>query len=58
MIEDGVKAKVTAHEREDYIGEEGVTLDGAGRPIMSVITTRDNGQDVAVMAPVAKGRVN
>lgn len=53
MVRKGVKAKVEAHEREDYIGTEKVLLNAAGRPIMSVVTTRDNGQDTAVFAPAA-----
>lgn len=50
----GTRAKVEAREREDYVGGESVRKDGEGRPIMSVVTTRDDGQDVAVFAPVAR----
>jgi hypothetical protein len=53
FIAAGTKAKVTTVEREDYVGGESVTLDGDHRPIMSVITTRDDGTDCAVMAPSA-----
>lgn len=54
MVEAGVKAKVELLEWEDYIGKEKVQLDPErGRPIRSVVTTRDNGQDVAVYAPTA-----
>jgi hypothetical protein len=53
MIPAGINASVTANVREDYVGQEQVTYDGDGRPIMSVITTRDDGQDCAVFAPVA-----
>jgi hypothetical protein len=49
----GTRAKVETKEREDYVGSESVTLDGDNRPIMAVITTRDNGTDCAVMAPTA-----
>jgi hypothetical protein len=56
MVPAGTKAKVEAREREDYIGKEMVTLDESRRPIMSVITTRDDGQDVAVLAPTATGK--
>lgn len=55
MVPAGTKAKVTAHEREDYIGGEDVQYDGNGRPIMAVVTTRDDGNDVAVFAPTAHG---
>lgn len=56
LVPAGTKAKVTAHEREDYIGNEKVQLDANGRPVMSVVTTRDNGQDVTVFAPTASAR--
>jgi hypothetical protein len=49
----GTRAKVETREREDYIGTENVTTDGDERPIMAVITTRDDGTDCAVMAPSA-----
>lgn len=57
MLLKGTKAKVEAHEREDYIGEdEGhVFLSAEGRPIMSIVTTRDDGQDAMVFAPTAHG---
>lgn len=50
----GSQAKVETVEREDYIGRETVTLTD-GRPIMSVVTTRDDGQDCIVYAPTATG---
>ena len=55
LIEVGTQAKVEAREREDYLGVDAgkVRLDGEGRPIMSVVTTRDDGQDTTVFAPVA-----
>jgi hypothetical protein len=43
----------TARDREDYVGGDMVQTDGDGRPVMSVVTTRDDGQDVAVLAPCA-----
>jgi hypothetical protein len=49
----GTRAKVETREREDYIDGETVTTDGDKRPIMAVITTRDDGLDCAVMAPSA-----
>lgn len=55
MVPRGTKAKVTAHEREDYIGNEQVQLH-EGRPVMSVVTERDDGQDVVVFAPTATAR--
>jgi hypothetical protein len=52
LVPAGTKAKVVAVEREDYIAGEDVQLH-QGRPVMSVITTRDDGQDCAVFAPTA-----
>lgn len=49
----GTKAKVEAVERGDYVGRDQVQTDGEGRPVMAVVTTRDDGQDCAVMAPCA-----
>ena len=48
------RCKVEAIERQDYVGQEKVQLDPKHkRPVMSVVTTRDNGQDCMVFAPVA-----
>jgi hypothetical protein len=59
MVLEGTKAKIVAVEREDYLGadKDNVRYNDDGRPIMSVVTTRDDGQDCAVMAPTATGRV-
>jgi hypothetical protein len=57
MVPAGTRAKVEAVEREDYIGGEDVQYDGDGRPVMAVVTTRDDGNDVAVYAPTAHGRL-
>lgn len=46
-------AKVEAVERLDYVGDELVQVNGDGRPIMAVVTTRDDGQDCTVYAPTA-----
>lgn len=53
MVPEGTKCKVETVERGDYIKTDKVTVDGDGRPIMSVVTTRENGQDCAVYAPTA-----
>lgn len=55
LVPEGVRCKVEAVEREDYVGREMVQTDGAGRPVMSVVTTREEGQDCVVLAPCAKG---
>ena len=52
MLPEGVQAKVELREREDYVGQENVRLH-EGRPVMSIVTTRDDGQDVTVFAPTA-----
>ena len=57
LVRKGTKAKVEAHLREDYIGNDLVQVSDAGRPVMSVTTTRDDGQDVVVFAPTAKGTI-
>ena len=57
MVPAGTKAKVELREREDYVGGDLVQLDPERqRPVMSVVTTRDNGQDVAVFAPTATAK--
>src|SRR5829696_291109 len=53
MVPAGTQAKVEAVERGDYIGREHVQVDGDGRPVMAVNVTRDDGNDVAVYAPLA-----
>jgi predicted RNA-binding Zn-ribbon protein involved in translation (DUF1610 family) len=54
MLPAGTKAKVELVERGDYVGTEQVRLDPErGRPVQSIVTTRDNGQDAVVFAPTA-----
>jgi hypothetical protein len=53
MVPAGTRCKVAALEREDYIAGDTVTVDGEGRPVMAVETTRDDGTDRAVFAPCA-----
>jgi hypothetical protein len=54
MIPVGTRAKVEAREREDYVAGEVVQLDPEfQRPVMSVVTTRDDGQDAIIFAPMA-----
>lgn len=53
MLAVGTKAKVEARDREDYVGKDDVQTDENGRPVMSVVTTRDEGQDTIVFAPTA-----
>jgi len=54
LLPRGMAAKVEIVERGDYVGRETPQLDpDRGRPVQSIVTTRDNGQDVIVFAPVA-----
>lgn len=54
MVPANVSAKVELVEREDYVGREQVQVDPErGRPVMAVVTTRDDGQDATVMMPSA-----
>jgi hypothetical protein len=55
LVPAGVSAKVEAVERADYVNGDMVQTDAEGRPVMSIITTRDDGQDCAVLAPAATG---
>ena len=57
MIPEGESRKVTVREREDYIGSDDVQKDVNGRPVMSIVTTRDDGEDVVVFAPTAHVRI-
>ena len=57
MLPVGTKGKVELREREDYVNGDMVALDPErNRPVMSIVTTRDNGQDVAVFAPTATAK--
>ena len=54
MVPAGTDCKVEAVERGDYVGRELITVDGEGRPVMSIVTTRaDGSNDCAVLAPCA-----
>jgi hypothetical protein len=56
MVPAGTRAEHRAVEREDYINGDLVQVDGNGRPVMSVVTTRDDGEDCTVFAACATGR--
>lgn len=53
LIVDGTKAKIQIVEREDYVGKELVPRDINDRPVMSVVTTRDDGQDCIIFPATA-----
>lgn len=54
MVPAGTRCKVEELERQDYVAGDLVTVDGEGRPVMAVETTRDDGTDLAVFAPCAE----
>jgi len=56
MLPSTTKAKVEMNERQDYQGGEILTMDVNNRPVMSIVTTRDNGTDALVFAPLATVR--
>jgi hypothetical protein len=58
LVEQGMRVKVSVHEREDFLGDEVVTTDENGRPIMAVSIIRDDGEDRVVFAPLAVGEHN
>lgn len=53
LVELGVRCRVEAVSREDYVGRELVQRDANGRPVMAVVVTRDDGEDRVVLAPSA-----
>lgn len=54
MVPAGTRCQIVANEREDYIGDSGrVTLDDDGRPVMNLVTERDDGTDLTIYAPQA-----
>lgn len=57
MLRKGVSGSIRIVERQDYVGSERVQLLGEDkRPVMSLVTTRDHGQDAVVYAPMVVGR--
>jgi hypothetical protein len=59
MVADGTRCKVEAVAAEDYQGPgQLLQYDGEGRATSAVVTTRDDGNDAAVLAPCALGRLD
>lgn len=57
MVPEGIKAKVSRQEREDYIGKEIVQTDANGRPVMTITVERDDGvTNTLAFAPTAQSR--
>jgi hypothetical protein len=57
LIRAGVRCKVEAEERQDYLGGEIQATGDDGKPYMAVRTTRDDGCDLAVNAGLAQARL-
>jgi hypothetical protein len=57
MVRAGVKAKVEAVEREDYLSNDTQATGDDGKVYMLVRTTRDEGTDVSVNPGVARMRI-
>lgn len=53
----GVKAHLEINERGDYVGKDLVTCDSNGRPVMSVTTHRNDGEDCTIFAPCAVAKL-
>jgi len=56
LVRTGTRCSVVAEERQDYVGREIVRYGDDGKAYMAVRTIRDDGDDLAVNAPVAQGR--
>lgn len=55
MVTEGTRCKVVAVERGDYVGGNDVQYAPAtGRPVVSVLTVRDDGYDNTVYADCAR----
>ena len=53
LVAKGVAAKVEIRRPEDYVAGASIQYDGDGRPVQSVVTTRDGGTDAVVYPGVA-----
>lgn len=59
MLRKGVAGSIRIVERQDYVNGDRVQLLGEDkRPVMSVVTVRDSGQDVVVYAPTASAKAD
>jgi hypothetical protein len=57
LVPAGTRCKVTAEERQEYLGGEIQATGDDGVPYMAVRTTRDDGCDLAVNAGLAQARL-
>ena len=58
LLRAGVRAKVEAEERADYLGREIQETGDDGKPYMAVRTTRGDGDDLLVNPGVAMARLS
>jgi hypothetical protein len=58
LVRAGTSCKVEAEERADYLNGEIQNTGDDGRPYMAIRTTRDEGEDLAVNAGLARLRGN
>lgn len=54
LVRAGTSCKVVAEERADYLGTEVQAMGDDGKPYMAIRTTRDDGDDLAVNAGLAR----
>ena len=54
MVPAGTRAEHRVNEREDYIGRD-LPQTHQGRPLLSLTTVREDGQDCTIYAPTAVG---
>lgn len=54
MVPAGTRAEHRTNEREDYIGRDLPQMH-EGRPLLNLVTVRDDGQDCTIYAPTAVG---
>ena len=55
LVPAGQRCEVVAEERQDYLGKEVQRHGDDGKPYMAVRTRRDDGEDLAVNAGLARG---
>lgn len=57
LVRVGTQCKVEAEERADYLGKEIQNTGDDGKPYMAIRTTREDGEDLAVNAGLARNRL-
>lgn len=57
LIRAGTRCKVTAEERQEYLGDDLQAMGDDGKVYMAVRTTRDDGEDLLVNAGLARAEL-